>query len=116
MRKYITLSISSIFIIALIIILYVTGQQHTLIINNIYSNKDLSKKIIIQYENNKQKKLKPNKKTVIKLKGTTHHFTIITKDKTKNGIINFKINKNAQLMVEKYLDNQENWLEIMPQY
>ena len=53
-------------------VLYSTGQEHTLIVNISYKNKDMSTNIVINISGEKDKKIGKNKKAVFDLKGITH--------------------------------------------
>lgn len=110
----ITIFLAIIFIVGWI--LYLTGQEHTLIINNNYKNKDMSKNIVVKIYGEKDKKVGKNKKVIIDLKGMNHKFSVITDEKQIDGVINFKMNKSGELEIEKFLNNEENWLKTIDQY
>ena len=97
-------------------ILYSTGQEHTIIVNNNYKNKDMSTNIVIKISGEKDKKVGKNKKAVFDLKGVTHKFSILVNEKQIDGVVNFKMNKSGELDVEKFLNNEENWLKTINQY
>lgn len=116
MRKKI--SIISFFVLIFLVsgILYLTGQEHTLIINNVYSDKKLSKNIIIKNLGEKEKKVGKNKKIILDLKGDTHKFILEVDGEEKSGVIKFDLNKSAELEVENFLSNQKDWLKKINQY
>ena len=46
----------------------------------------------------------------------THKFSILVNEKQIDGVVNFKMNKSGELEVEKFLNNEENWLKTINQY
>ncbi|MGL5279066.1 MAG: DUF6672 family protein [Cetobacterium sp.] len=116
MRKKLSISIFLTTICLIGWILYSTGQEHTLIVNNNYKNKDMSTNIVIKISGQKDKKIGKNKKAVFDLKGVTHKFSILANEKEIEGVINFKMNKSGELEVEKFLNNEESWLKTIDQY
>ncbi len=116
MRKKISLAIFFIIVFIVGWILYSSGQQHTLVINNIYSDKKMSKNIVVKVFGEKDKKVGKNKKAVMDLKGSSHKFLIEIDGVKKEGVIKFSLNKSAELEVENFLNEKEGWLKETEQY
>ncbi|MCQ8211374.1 hypothetical protein NON08_02155 [Cetobacterium somerae] len=116
MRKKISITIFFLLISLIGGILYLTGQEHTLIINNVYSNKKLSKNIIIKNLETKDKKIGKNKKVILNLKGSSHKFILEVDGEEKEGIIEFSLNKSGELQIEDFLNDKKDWLKEINQY
>lgn len=116
MRKKISIIIFFVLIFLIGGILYLTGQEHTLIVNNVYSNKELSKNIIVKNLETKDKKIGKNKKVILNLKGNSHKFILVVDGEEKKGIVEFSLNKSAELQVEDFLNGKKDWLRKIDQY
>lgn len=116
MRRKISIGIFYIVISLVGVALYLTGQEHTLIVDNNYQNKEMSQNIVIKISGEKDKKIGKNKKAILDLKGMTHKFSIEVNGKQVDGTVVFKLNKSGELEVEKFLNNEKNWLKIINQY
>ncbi|MGL6025086.1 MAG: hypothetical protein ACRC0F_10775, partial [Cetobacterium sp.] len=113
MRKSINLIIFFLGVVFVIGMLYSSGQEHTLIINNIYSVKDKSKNIVIKIAGEKERKIGKNKKIVMNLKGKTHSVIIKADGLEKAEIIEFNLNKGAEIILENFLAQNSNWFKII---
>lgn len=116
MRKSINLIIFFLGVVSVIGMLYSSGQEHTLIINNIYSVKDKSKNIVIKIAGEKERKIGKNKKIVMNLKGKTHSVIIKADGLEKAEIIEFNLNKGAEIILENFLAQNSNWFKIIDQH
>ncbi|MGL5902635.1 MAG: DUF6672 family protein [Cetobacterium sp.] len=96
--------------------LYIFGQEHTLIVNNNYFDKDMSKNMIITILNQKPKKISKNRKSVIELKGINHKFIVEVDGIKKEGTLKFSLNRGVELSVENFMKNNENYLKKIRQY
>ncbi|MDX8335377.1 MULTISPECIES: DUF6672 family protein [Cetobacterium] len=116
MRKKISITLFFVIVIIISWGFYSSGQEHTLIINNIYTDKQMSKNLIIKVDGGKDKKLGKNKKIVMDLKGLNHKFLIEIDGEKKEGIIKFNLNKSAELKIENFLTDNGDWLKEINQY
>lgn len=89
--------------------LFTTGQSHPLLINNKFGNKKEAKNIIFKISGEKDKKISKNKKSIIYIKGKEKKFEIESDGKIYKGIIKFKINKGAEIFVEKFINSEKKW-------
>ncbi|MGL4976648.1 MAG: DUF6672 family protein [Cetobacterium sp.] len=96
--------------------LYRFGQEHTLIVNNSYTDKDMSKNITITILNQKPKKISKNRKSVIELKGVKHDFVVEIDGIKKEGTLKFSLNRGIELSVENFMKSNENYLKEINQY
>ncbi|MGL4641966.1 MAG: DUF6672 family protein [Cetobacterium sp.] len=116
MRRIVVL-ISFFFSLVLIsYFLYVSGQEHTLIFNNIYKDKAESKNIVLKIAGEKDKKISKNRKTVIELKGKQHKFIIESDGQIKEGIVKFSLNKGAEVEIENFMKSENSWIKEIEQY
>ncbi|WP_297596648.1 DUF6672 family protein [uncultured Cetobacterium sp.] len=103
-------------IIFITFILFYTGQEHTLIIDNKYKEKNESKNIVFKIEGEKAKKISKNKKAILELKGLKHKFEIEIDGENFYGEINFSLNRGSEIMVENFVAKKEEWIKSIPQY
>jgi len=92
--------------------LFVTGQEHIVIINNDYTQ---TKEITYTVNELSAKKLKSKKKASVKVKGISHKINIKynINDKLEEQEKNFKINifETITINVADLLENKESWIE-----
>lgn len=116
MRRKISIGIFIIILLSIIAVLFYTGQEHTLIVDNKYKNKNESKNISFKLGDEKEKKVSKDKKIVLDVKGMRKSFTLIIDGKEIKGELYFNYNKGGELNIEKFLKGEENWLVPINQY
>ncbi|WP_297406177.1 DUF6672 family protein [uncultured Cetobacterium sp.] len=115
MKRIVILGLFFLGVLGIVYSLFVTGQNHTLIINNRFNEKGLSKNIVFQIEGYKDKKVRKNKKAIMNIKGKNKSFTLRIGDKKYIGKLKFSLNKGGELSIEKYL-NDEIYFKDINQY
>ncbi|MGL5001230.1 MAG: DUF6672 family protein [Cetobacterium sp.] len=116
MRKSISFIIFFLGIIFVSGVLFYSGQEHTLVINNVYSKKNESKNIVVKIDGEKEKKVGKNKKVVMNLKGKKHNLTLIIDGLERQEVIKFNLNKSAEISLENLVVKDKKWLKIISQY
>lgn len=96
--------------------LYINGQEHTVIINNKFQNKKLSEKIEIIFPNEKPKKINPNKKAIMDIKGYKTTFILKNKNFEKKYNLSLPLNKSIEIDIEKLLNKNEKWYKEISLY
>lgn len=112
MKRVVILGLFFLGVLGIVYSLFITGQNHTLIINNRFKEKGLSKNIVFQIEGYKDKKVRKNKKAIMNIKGKNKEFIIKIDNKEYTGKLNFKINKGGELSIEEYLKKNSYFKDI----
>lgn len=97
-------------------ILFYTGQEHTLVIDNKYQEKTESKNIVFKISGQKDKKISKNKKAVMELKGIKHEFIVEIDGVSYPGELKFPLNKGSEILIENFLSQKGEWIKSIPQY
>lgn len=97
-------------------ILFYTGQEHTLVIDNKYQDKNESKNIIFKIPGQKEKKISKNKKNIFELKGVKHKFIVEVDGVNYPGELKFSLNKGNEILIENFLTQKGDWIKSIPQY
>lgn len=112
MKRIVILGLFFLGVLGIVYSLFVTGQNHTLIINNRFNEKGLSRNIVFQIEGYKDKKVRKNKKAIMNIKGKNKSFTLRIGDEKYIGKLKFSLNKGGELSIEKYLNNEIYFKDI----
>ncbi|MGL6113894.1 DUF6672 family protein [Cetobacterium sp. SF1] len=109
MKKKLKIIFSLIILVSIIGILYITGQEHTVIIDNKYENKKLSQKIEVIFEGEKLKKVGPNKKVLMEVKGYKRKFIVKGENFQKEFVLDLPLNKGIEINIENLLNDKKDW-------
>lgn len=116
MRKTVGLISFFFALLAVSYLLYTTGQEHTLVFNNIYNDKTESKNLVLKISGEKDRKINKNRKVVVELKGKNQKFIIENGEQIKEAEVNFSLNRGVEVEIEKFLNSEENWMKEIGQY
>lgn len=102
-------------LIGIAVALFITGKQHSVFLNNKKENGYSLIEVSYSIDGSKFKKLKPKKKAMVNVKGSTHKINLKFKDTTGNETVlekEFKISplNNVEISIPALLNDDTNWI------